>query len=122
MTRDRSRGERGAVTAELALGLPVLLAVTTGLVWLLSVGAAQVRTIDAARETARAVARGDDVGDAVALGRRVAPHGVQIEVVTRDGRVTVHARGHVRGPGGLFGFLPGADVSADAVATAEEES
>lgn len=121
MTCHRSRSERGAVTAELALGLPVLLAVTTGLVWLLALGAAQVRTIDAARETARAVARGDDTGDAVALGRRVAPDGVRIEVVTRDGRVTVRARGHVRGPGGLFDFLPGADVRAEAVATAEEE-
>ena len=56
------RSERGAVTAELAMGLPLLVAVTIGLVWLLSVGAAQVRTVDAARETARAVARGDDTG------------------------------------------------------------
>ena len=48
------------------MGLPLLLAVTVGLVWLLSVGAAQIRTVDAARETARAVARGDDVGAAVA--------------------------------------------------------
>jgi len=115
------RSERGAVTAELALGLPVLVAVTIGLVWLLSVGAAQIRTVDAARETARAVARGDDEGAAVALGQRVAPAGVRIDVFTSGGRVTAHARGHVPGPGGLFGFLPGADVSAEAVATAEEE-
>ena len=47
------------MTAELALVLPLLVAVTLGLVWLLAVGAAQVRTVDAARETARAVARGD---------------------------------------------------------------
>jgi hypothetical protein len=122
MTRDRSGAERGAVTAELALGLPVLLAVTTGLVWLLSVGAAQVRTVDAARETARAVARGDDESAAVALGQRVAPYGVRIVVISHDGRVTAQAHGHVPGPGGLFGFLPGADVSAEAVAVAEEES
>lgn len=118
----RPRTERGAVTAELALGLPVLIAVTTGLVWLLSVGAAQVRTVDAARETARAVARGDDPAAAVAVGERVAPDGVQVEVVTQGGRVTARARGHVPGPGGLFGFLPGVQVSADAVAVAEEES
>jgi hypothetical protein len=49
--------------------------VTTGLVWLLSVGAAQLRVVDGARETARAVARGEDPGAAVALGRRVAPEG-----------------------------------------------
>ena len=51
--------ERGAATAELAMVLPLLVAVAIGLVWLLSVGAAQVRAVDAARETARALARGD---------------------------------------------------------------
>ncbi|WP_246160371.1 TadE family protein [Nocardioides humilatus] len=115
------RDDRGAVTAELALGLPVLLAVTTGLVWLLSIGAAQVRTVDAARETARAVARGDDEAAAVSVGRQVAPEGVDVEVVRSDGRVTVRARGHLDGPGGMFGFLPGVDVSAEAVAITEEE-
>ncbi len=113
--------ERGAVTAELALGLPALMAVTIGLVWLLSVGAAQVRTVDAARETARAVARGDDQGAAVAVGERVAPDGVRVTVVASDGRVVVRAAGHVPGPGGFFAFLPGADVSAEAVAVAEGE-
>src|SRR3954452_15429547 len=101
----RPRSQRGAVTAELAMGLPVLMAVTTGLVWLLAVGAAQVRTVDAARETARAVARGDDEGAAVAVGERVAPDGVHVVVSSRDGRVVVSAAGHVQGPGGLFGFL-----------------
>lgn len=118
----RRLDQRGAVTAELAMGLPLLIAVTTGLVWLLSVGAAQVRTVDAARETARAVARGDDQGAAVAVGERVAPDGVSVSVVSTEGRVVVHASGHVAGPGGLFAFLPGADVSAEAVAVAEEES
>ena len=50
------RGERGAVTAELAMALPLLVAVTVGLVWLLAIGAAQLRVVDGARETARAVA------------------------------------------------------------------
>ena len=56
----RSRGERGAATAELALGIPLLVALTAGLVWMLAVGAAQVRVIDASREAARVVARGAD--------------------------------------------------------------
>jgi Flp pilus assembly protein TadG len=118
--RSRSSGERGAVTAELALALPVLLAVTTALVWLLSVGAAQVRTVDAAREAARAVARGDDAGEAVAAGERVAPDGVSVVVATEGGRVVARASGQVPGPGGLFSFLPGATVAAEAVAVAEE--
>lgn len=117
----RGTGERGAVTAELALALPTLLAVTVGLVWLLSVGAAQVRTVDAAREAARALARGDDTAQAVAVGQRVAPPGVRVTVSRSGDRVTARARGRVPGPGGLFDFLPGADVSAEAVALAEED-
>jgi Flp pilus assembly protein TadG len=34
-----TRDERGAATAELALAIPLLLSLTIGLVWLLSVGA-----------------------------------------------------------------------------------
>lgn len=121
MSRGR-RGERGAVTAELAFALPILLAVTTGLVWLLSVGAAQVRTVDAAREAARAVARGDDTAGAVAVGERVAPDGVRVTVSVQGDRVVARANGRVPGPGGLFDFLPGAPVSAEAVAVAEEQA
>jgi Flp pilus assembly protein TadG len=116
------RSERGAVTAELAMVLPILVAVTIGLVWLLSIGVAQVRTVDAARETARAVARGDDTGEAIARGQRVAPEGARVAVTTSDGHVVATATGHVAGPGGLFGFLPGVEVSAEAVAAAEEGS
>lgn len=100
--------------------LPLLLAVTIGLVWLLSVGAAQVRAVDAARETARAVARGDATDAAIARGERVAPPGSTVTV--RDGgggEVTAVVVGQVSGPGGLFD-LPFARVSAEAVAASEE--
>lgn len=113
--------QRGAATAELALVLPLLMAVTVGLVWLLAVGAAQVRAVDAARETARAVARGDDVGAAVARGERVAPPGSRLRVTTTGSEVTVEVSGRVAGPGGLFD-LPAAEVSARAVAVLEEGS
>lgn len=121
MSHVRRRSDRGAVTAELALALPTLLAVTVGLVWLLSVGAAQVRTVDAAREAARAVARGDDAASAVAVGEQVAPDGVTVTVSRSGDRVVARASGRVPGPGGLFDFLPGAEVSAEAVALAEEQ-
>lgn len=117
----RSRVERGAVTAELAMALPLLLAVTVGLVWLLSVGAAQVRTVDAARETARAMARGDDTGAAVAAGTRVAPPGARVQVTTSGEQVVATASARVDGPGGLFGFLPSVTVHAEAVALAEDD-
>lgn len=108
------------MTAELALALPLLLTLTAGLVWLLAVAIAQVRTVDAAREAARAVARGDDTGVALELGARVAPDGVRLSVRHDGDRIVVRARGRISGPGGLFGALPGATVEAEAVALAEE--
>ncbi|MCD4532715.1 pilus assembly protein [Nocardioides sp. cx-169] len=119
MTR---RTERGAVTAEAALTLPILVAVTVGLVWLLAVGAAQVRAVDAARETARAAARGDSDAEAVAAGERVAVPGSTVSLSRRDGTVVAVASGRVEGPGALFEFLPGAQVRAEAVALDEEEA
>lgn len=112
-------GERGAATAELALVLPILVAVTIGLVWLLSVGVAQVRAVDAARETARMAARGDSDAEALARGRAVAIAGSEVTVSRGGGEVRAVVRGTVTGPGGLFGALPGVRVEAEAVAVEE---
>lgn len=117
--RSRRRGDRGAVTAELALTLPLLLAVTTGLVWLLAVGAAQVRTVDAAREVARAVARGDAEPEAVARGARIAPDGASVTVDRSGGQVEVVVEAEVSGPGGVLEVLPSVTVRAEAVAAGE---
>ncbi len=117
----RARGERGAVTAELAMGLPLLLALTVGLAWLLGVGTAQVRAVDAARESARAIARGDTEAEAVAVGRAVAPASAEISVGRDAGRVLVRVRATVPAPGGLFDAMPDAKVSAEAVALVEED-
>ncbi len=104
------------------MALPLLLSLTVGLVWLLSVGAAQIRVVDAARESARATARGDDATSALAVGRQVAPAGAEV-AVSRDGdRVVATARSVVEGPGGLLGFLPEVTVEAEATALAEEDA
>lgn len=100
--------------------LPALVAVTVGLVWLLSVGAAQVRTVDAARETARALARGDPRAGAVARGIAVGVTGTVVSVRAGPDSVVVSARAEVVGPGGLFDFLPGVTVRARAVAAVED--
>lgn len=115
----RGRDDSGAATAELAMALPLLVAVTVGLVWLLGVGAAQIRVVDAARETARAAARGDGTGAAVSRGLRVAPEGGRVTVSVAGDRVRAAASGRVAGPGGLFGFLPAVTVHAEAVAALE---
>lgn len=117
--RAAGRDDRGAVTAELALGTPLLVAVTVVLAWLLAVGVAQVRVQDAARETARAAARGDDAGAAVAVGRRVAPAGSSISLRASRERVVATVVAPMPGPDILL-RLPGVRLRAEAVALAEE--
>jgi Flp pilus assembly protein TadG len=112
------RDQRGAATVELALGIPLLVSLTIGLVWLLTIGIAQVRMVDAARETARAGARGDDVAAALSRGRQAAP-GATVSMSETDGQVVASASDDVSAPGGLLGFLPGVRVSAEAVAVTE---
>jgi len=120
LRRSGACGERGAVTAELALGLPLLLALTVGLVWLLALGAAQVRVVDGAREAARALARGDPEGSAFVRAEQVA--GPDSRVVARygDGQVTVTVSRRMSGPGGLFDAWPVVGLEAQAVAATEE--
>jgi Flp pilus assembly protein TadG len=112
------RDQRGAVTAELALGIPVLVSLTIGLAWLLTVCLAQVRMVDAARETARAGARGDATPAAVARGEQVAP-GATVTMTQADGHVVATASQIVGPPGGLLGLLPGVQVRAQAIAMTE---
>ena len=118
--RRQPRGERGAVTAELALGLPLVLAVTVGLIWLLAAASAQIQVVDAARESARSLARGDTESAARDVALRIAPSGATVEVVVSGGRVAVTASAAVEGPGGLFDFLSGVTVRSRAVALLEE--
>src|SRR3954447_3994587 len=116
--RDR-RGQSGSVTAETVMVLPVLVAVTLGLAWTLALAITQARVVDAAREVARAVARDDGSSTALALGRRVAPAGARIRVRPSADTVVVRVDADVRGPGGLFAFVPVLDVHAEAVAACE---
>ena len=97
----------------------MLVALTVGLVWMLAVGAAQVRVIDASREAARAVARGDDVASAEAVALRIAPEHAHVRIEVGDSQVVVTTSARVSGPGGLLSSLPGATVTADAVALVE---
>jgi hypothetical protein len=114
--------QAGAVTAETAVVLPVVVVVALGLAWLVALGGTQVRALDAARETARATARGEDPAIGVALGRRVATPGARITVRDEGETVEVTVDAEVRGPGGIFGFLPAYHAHATAVAAKEPGS
>jgi len=121
-TSDSRRTETGAVTAEAAVVMPVLLLLALGLAWLVALGATQVRVLDAARETARAAARGEDVDTSIGLGRRVATAGARFSIRDEGDTIEVTVEAPVRGPGGIFGFLPTYDARAHAVAAKEPGS
>ena len=118
----KARDESGAVTAEAAVILPVLVLFALGLAWLVALGATQVRALDAARETARAVARGEDPDTSLGLGRRVATPKARISVRDEGETVLVTVDAPVRGPGGIFTFLPAYHAHAEAVAVQEPGS
>ncbi len=100
------------------MALPVLVLLTLALAWIVCLGVAQVRVVDAARETARALARGEDEGQGIAWGRRIAPDGARF-AVRRDGALVVVAvAARVSGPGGI-GSVPWFDATAEAVAAVE---
>ena len=104
------------VTAETAVVLPVLLLVLAGAVAAVTVVGAQLRCVDAAREGARAAARGDDAATVRALVLRAAPDGMAVSVALDGGDVRVVVAGRLP----LLGPVPlDVEVSAEAVARLE---
>jgi Flp pilus assembly protein TadG len=88
------------VTAETAVVLPVLLLVLAGAVAAVTVVGAQLRCVDAAREGARAAARGEPPAVVEALVARAAPEGgtTTVSVGQEEVRVTVSAQVAALGP------------------------
>jgi Flp pilus assembly protein TadG len=106
------------VTAETAVVLPVILLVLAGVVAAVVVVGAQLRCVDAAREGARAAARGEDSATVTAVAGRAAPAGAVTDVGGTDDevRVTVTATIAPLGPVPLR-----ITVSAEAVALREPD-
>ncbi|MDT4983739.1 MAG: hypothetical protein QOF95_1229 [Pseudonocardiales bacterium] len=102
------------VTAELAACLPILVLVLAVAVSAVSVAGVRVRAQDAAREAARAAARGDP-GQARQLAQQAAP-GVAVDITTRGDEVVAIARITVHP---LANWLPALTVSERAVAAVE---
>lgn len=102
------------VTAELAACLPVLVLLLAVALSAVSVASLRVRACDAAREAARAAARGDAARSAQ-LGKAAAP-GAQVRVSNAGPDVIAVAtvRAHL-----LLPFLPAVTVTERAVAARE---
>jgi hypothetical protein len=82
-------GERGYVTAETALLLPILLAVGYALTLVVLLVGDQVRCADAAWEAARELARGVPAAELPSLAARYAPQGSRASAWSADGALTV---------------------------------
>ncbi|MFF9688945.1 TadE family type IV pilus minor pilin [Streptomyces sp. NPDC014623] len=112
----RDRGaDGGAVTAEAAMGLPVLVAFVIALVWALVAASDQIRCVDAARAGARAAARSEPEAAVRSAAQAVAPGKARIAVERAGGLWRVRVEAPTPGPGPLSLTL-----SAEAVASAED--
>ncbi|HEX5494423.1 MAG TPA: TadE family type IV pilus minor pilin [Mycobacteriales bacterium] len=110
------RGDRGMVTAEAAVVLPALVVVVCVAVAAVAVATAQLRCVDAAREGARAAARGDSVSASRSIAAQAAPRSARVSVSFAGDRVRVSVTASVRP---LGRFLPPVTIRARAVGVPE---
>jgi Flp pilus assembly protein TadG len=120
MFRSSGRADAGYVTAETAMVLPVLALLLAVGLWAVAVAGAQVRCVDAARDAARAAARGESDTTATAVAGAAAPDGAQVSLRHEGSLVIVTVQARVGGGLGPLSAIPAPMVSA--TATAESES
>ena len=107
------------VTAEAALVLPVLVALTAALAGVVALGVVPVRLVDTAREAARLAARDEPAAAVERQALAAAPAGTRRRD-TRDGDGWVaEAAVDVSTDLPLVGSLPAVGLSARAVSAAE---
>lgn len=112
-------GDRGSVTAETAVAFPALVLLLAIAIWGVSVAAAQVACVDAARAAARAAARGEPLAEVRAAAGRAAPRGASVWI-RQDARFTrVVVRVTVAPP--VRSLFPSLRLRAQAVAATEPE-
>ena len=115
--------DRGMVTAETAVLLPVLLVVLAAAVFVLACVAAQLKCVDAARSAARVAARGEPAATVTGTAERLAPDGARVGLSSGSTgdveTVQVVVRAQVRPFGRALRGLPAVGVSASAVAALE---
>ena len=108
--------ERGYVTAETALLLPVLLGIGYALALVVLIAADQIRCGDAAWEAARALARGVSTTQLPDIATRYAPAGAHTSAWSKDGSLTVEVD---RDQSVASRFLPSIRISATATVPCE---
>lgn len=94
------------VSVEIALSLALVLLFALMGTWLLAAGQLQARLTDAARATARELARGHSAAEAIAVGHRITPD-ARVEVLRDDTIIKVSAHQELHGPGPVLSGLQG---------------
>ena len=107
------------VTAELMTIAPLAIAFVFLLLWFVSLGLTQLRLVDAARESARMLARGESQRAAETIARQHAPRGATVEVTTGDGIVTVTVRARSQLPIPFFADVGSRSMDSTSVAAQE---
>ena len=116
----RAAREQGMVTAEMAVLAPFGVAFGLLLFWIVSLGLTQVQLVDAAREAARLVARGEPVANASVVARRHAPPDARVQVSEHDGLVTVRVSARSALPLPVFRHVGARTLEASAVSADEQ--
>lgn len=107
------------VTAEIAAAFPALVVVLLMAVWAVTIAAGHLRCTDAAREAARAAARGEEPAVVRQVAAEAAPNGATVEMTEVDGTLEVQVSARMAMPGPLGDTLPAPTVSAHSIALAE---
>lgn len=105
-------------TAEFACAIPALIVVVVLALSAITTVTDQVRCVDAARATARALARGDGEAAALLVGRGLAPPGASFSLAGSGREVSVVVRG--RPSAGLAWLGSRASPTGRAVAVRED--
>jgi hypothetical protein len=107
------------VTAEAAIVLPLVALMSVTLAWLMTIGIVDVRVVDAARDAARSLARGDGQAAAVRAAQRSAGADASVVIRRDNGLVTVEVSRKVAAPGWLL--VPAPTITMHATSSVEVE-
>ena len=121
-SRRRLGGDGGSATAETAVVLPSLVLVLLLAVWGVMVAVAQLRCVDAASTSARALARNEPAALVVAAAQTAGPRGARVGLARGSDTVTVTVAAEVGWPGSTLSRLPALAVTGRATAAREDVS
>ncbi|MHA7143619.1 TadE family type IV pilus minor pilin [Arthrobacter sp. TmT3-37] len=96
--RTSDGGQRGSVTAEVAVVLPALVVLLALLLGTAHVGTVQLRLEEAARAGAREAMRGESSGTVQQTVQRLAGLTARVRVATDSGWTTVEVTAQIEGP------------------------